>query len=133
MKLSAHSKNKLLHTFENWRVDQDYADPMYNYLVHGFAPGSFFTAVLANDFGKAIQHSHPANSILALKVLVGWLGEVMPEMAYGSYEAVSEWMSLCPEQRRIVLESKRLIYTESEEMMLVLKGSPTKTTVLQYS
>lgn len=130
MKLSEHSKNKLLGTFAQWSVAKDYADPMYNYLVYGFAPGSFFTAVLANDFGRAIQHSHPSNSIPALKNVVGWMGEVMPEMACGSYEAVSEWMSLNPEQRRSALESRCLIYTQEDEMMLVLQGERTQEPIL---
>lgn len=130
MKLSEHSRNQLLQTFAHWSVPNDYADPMYNYLVYGFVPGSFFTAVLANDFVGAVQHSHPANSIPALKHLVGWMGEVMPDTAKGSYEAVSEWLSLNAEQRRAVLESRRLIYTREDEMMLVLQGERTQEPVL---
>jgi hypothetical protein len=55
MNLTAHSRNRILKTFELWRVPKDFADPMYNYLVHGYEPGSFFTAVLANDL--PVQYS----------------------------------------------------------------------------
>jgi hypothetical protein len=103
---------------------------MFNYLVHGWEPGSFFTAVLANDFGGAIQHSHPANTVPALKNVVGWMGECMPELARGSYQAVDEWIGLSQEQRRAVLESRFLIYSAEDEMMLVLQGERTVEPIL---
>lgn len=130
MKLSEHSRNRLLGTFAHWSVPKDFADPMYNYLVHGFEPGSFFTAVLANDFCGAIQRSHPANTIEALKHLVGWMHDAMPNMAQGSYEAVGEWTSLNKEQRRAVLEGRGLVFKEEDEMMLVLQGERTQEPVL---
>lgn len=125
MKLSEHSKNRLMNTFADWKVPKDYADPMYNYLVHGFEPGSFFTAVLANDFCGAIQRSHPANTIEALKHLVGWIRDVVPVKAMGSYEAVKDWTSLDSEQRRALLEWRGLIYSVEDEIMLVLQGEQT--------
>ena len=130
MKLSEHSKNRLLHTFAQWSVPKDYADPMYNYLVYGFEPGSFFTAVLANDFCGAIQRSHPANTIEALKHLVGWMRDAVPVKAMGSYQAVKDWISLDPEQRRATLEWRGLIYSVEDEMMLVLQGERTVEPIL---
>lgn len=125
MKLSEHSKNRLMNTFADWKVPKDYADPMYNYLVHGFEPGSFFTAVLANDFCGAVQRSHPANTIEALKHLVGWMRDNVPVKAMGSYQAVKDWTSLDQEQRRATLEWRGLIYSVEDEMMLVLQGERT--------
>jgi hypothetical protein len=130
MKLSEHSKNRLLKTFADWSVPKDYADPMYNYLVHGFEPGSFFTAVLANDFCGAIQRSHPANTIEALKHLVGWMRDAVPVKAIGSYQAVKDWTSLEQEQRRALLEWRGLIYSVEDEMMLVLQGERTQEPML---
>lgn len=130
MKLSEHSKNRLLHTFAEWKVPKDYADPMYNYLVYGFEPGSFFTAVLANDFCGAIQRSHPANTIEALKHLVGWMRDAVPVKAMGSYQAVKDWTSLEQEQRRALLEWRGLIYSVEDEMMLVLQGEQTVEPIL---
>jgi hypothetical protein len=130
MKLSDYSRNKFRATFVHWSVPADFAEPFYNYLVHGFSPGSCFTAVLANDFMSAMSRSHPANTVEAFKALVGWMRDSMPEEAYGSYEKVKAWCGINPEQRRIILEHKNLIFTAKEETWLALKGEPTFDPVL---
>lgn len=109
----------------HWNVDAEYADPMFNYLVYGFSPGSFFTSVLANDFYDAVVRSHPANTIPALKKLVGWVRDSMPREAYGSYAAVDHWISLTSDERRAVLEAHDLILTPKEETWAALNGAPT--------
>lgn len=125
MNLTAHSRNRLLQTFADWDVPNDFAQPFYNYLVWGFRPGSCFEAILANDFAGAIVHSHPNNTIQAFKSLVGWIGETVPEEAHGSYDKVKAWCDITPEQRRIILEHNRLIYTNKEEVVLILKDERT--------
>jgi hypothetical protein len=130
MNISFHSKNKLMQTFAHWQVAETYADPMYNYLVHGHSPGSFFESVLANDFASAIARSHPVNTIIALKALVGWIRENVPSQARDSYEAVSGWSQITPEQRRIILEQYGLIFTVEEEVMKILKDEPSVEPVL---
>jgi hypothetical protein len=125
MKLSEHSKNKLKKTMTHWRVDTEYGEPMFNYLVYGFSPGSFFTAVLANDFMTAMARSHPANTIPALKNLVGWIRDSMPREAWGSDEAVDYWLGLTVEERRAVLEAHKLILTPKEETWASLNDEPT--------
>jgi hypothetical protein len=130
MKLTDYSRHKLLHTFAHWKVDKDYSDPMFNYLVYGYSPGSFFTAVLANDFLSAVACSHSANTIPALKNLSGWIRDNMPSLAYGSYEAVHKWCKLSEDQRRLVLEECRLIYTSKEETWKILKGEATQEPVI---
>ena len=122
MNISVHSRDRLYRTFKAWEVPQDFADPMANYVVYGYEPGSCFTAVLANDFGAAILSSHPSNSIEAFKTLVGWMRSHLPPTAYGSYERVRAWIDLDPEQRRNILELNRLIYTPQEETWIALKG-----------
>jgi hypothetical protein len=126
MKLSEYSQAKIQRTFDHWRVDKDFSDPIYNYLVYGYAPGSCFTSVLANDFFRAVQRSHPANTITAFKNLSGWILDVMPKEAFGTYATVEAWTKLTQEERRTVLESHRLIYTEEEEMILILSGKPVE-------
>jgi len=123
MTLTKHSDLKLQATFEQWTVDEEYSKVMYNYLVHGFEPGSFFTSVLANDFMGAINRSHPANTVSALKRLVGWIRDYMPSTAWGSYAAVNAWVDLDASQRRQILEEHSLIYTEQEETWRVLNDA----------
>jgi hypothetical protein len=130
MKLSEHSRNRILETFKTWGVPKDFADPMYNYLVHGYSPGSCFTSVLANDFAGAIARSHPANTIEAFKALSGWINDTMPAEAFGSYKEVSDWCYLKGPARRKILEGLNLIYSVEDEMMLVLQGERTHEPVL---
>lgn len=126
MKITKYSRNRLLKTFETWKVPKEFAEPMYNYLVHGFGPGGCFTAVLANDFNRAISSSHPSNTVEAFKALAGWILDTVPVTARGSYDAVSNWCYLTPPQRRAILEKEELIYTEEEEVMLVLRNQYTQ-------
>lgn len=130
MKLTDYSRNRILETFSKWSVPRDFADPMYNYLVHGFEPGSCFTAVLANDFAGAIRSSHPANTVEAFKSLAGWIHDCVPINARGSYPAVQHWVSLEDEDRRLILENHQLIYTCKQEVLKILKEEPTHEPML---
>ena len=115
-----------MRTFAEWEVPKDYADPMYNYFVHGFSPGSFFTALLANNFADAMSRSHPANSVQGLKALVGWLRATMSNgIAWGSYDIVKSWLNLSETDRREKLELLRLVYPEKDEIVKILKDEPT--------
>jgi hypothetical protein len=125
MKLSDHSRNRLLHSFDLWDVPQEYSQHVYDYLVNGFDPGGFYTAVLANDFMSAVIRSHPGNQIDALKGLAGWIYNTMPNTAWGSYDRVRTWLKMTDEDRRVVLEQAELIYTTKDEMWLVLKNEHT--------
>jgi hypothetical protein len=123
MNLTNLSKYKLYNSLKNYSVSKDYADPIYNYLVHGFNPGSFFTALLANDFMGAVSRSHPGNTIPALKNLVTWIVNELPiGVTHGSYEIVDAWTRLSTEERRVVLEQQQLIYSEKDEIIKILKG-----------
>ena len=130
MNITVYSRNRLYETFSKWDVPRDFADPMYNYLVHGYSPGSFFTSVLANDFHGAVARSHPANTLEALKCLVGWISECMPREAHGSYDIVSNWCYLPPNARRQILEKYELIYTEKEEVIMALREESTIEPIL---
>jgi hypothetical protein len=123
MNLTEHSDLKIQATFDQWEVDGEYSQVMYNYLVYGFYPGSFFTSILANDFVGAMNHSHPANTISALRRLVGWIQDYMPAMAWGSYDAVKAWVDLDSSGRRQILEEHKLIFTEKEETWRVLNDA----------
>ena len=122
MNITVFSRDRLYKTFTQWDVPTDFADPMANYLVYGYEPGSCFTAVLANDFVGAIRSSHPSNTVEAFKALAGWLYSHVPPQAYGSYERVRAWLDLDADERRAILEYNRLIYTAKEETWLALKG-----------
>lgn len=124
--LAAHSKNKMMETFSQYEVPKEYADPIFNYLVHGFHPGSFWNSVFANDFMSAVGKSHPANTIGALKKTVSWImNHMLSGTTHGSYEIVEAWLKKTPEERRATLENLRLIYSEKQEIVMILKDEPT--------
>jgi len=122
MNITHFSRSRLYATFKEWEVDGDFADPMANYLVYGYEPGSCFTAVLANDFVGAVRSSHPSNTVVAFKALAGWIHSYMPPTAYGSYDKVQAWLELDSDERRAILERNRLIYSAKEETWMALRG-----------
>ena len=122
MKLTTHSLARMWDSARRWDVDQDFYDPMHNYLVHAYDPGSFFTALLANDAFAAISRSHPHNQMDYLKSLVGWMADSFPHESYGSYNAIRVWRSMASSERRQRLEQCKLIHTEQDEILLILKG-----------
>jgi len=124
MNISAYSRARIMETFAKWEVPRDYADSMYNYMVFGFSPGGCFTAILANDWTRAISSSHPANTVQALKALTNWIIDVLPVESYGNYEAVKFWLAITNSERRDYLERLRLIHTEKEDTWLNIKGDP---------
>ena len=130
MKLTNYSCNLLMATFAKWDVPKDFSDSMYNYLVHGYSPGGFFTSVLANDFHSAIARSHPVNTVNSLKSLGGWILDCVPREAHGSYNNVEVWCSLPADVRITILEDCELIYTEQQEIMMALQGQNTQEPVL---
>lgn len=125
MELTKHSRNLLLESMSYWSISKEYVDPIYNYLVYGWQPGSFFTAVFANDFVIAMTRSHPANTIEALKHVSGWIINSCPRVAWGSYQKVDAWLAMDGSQRRKHLQDHGLVYTEQEEIVLALKNKLT--------
>lgn len=124
MKLSKHSEHRLMYSLNDWHVVKDFAGPMYNYLVHGFEPGGFFTGWYAND-AMSIIHSHPSNTVQALKDLTKWMINCMPTEAWGSHKRVRDWLKLDSASRRTLLENRNLVYSEQDEIMMILKDVST--------
>ena len=122
MILTKFSRDRMMLSASRWSVPRDYFDPLYNYLVHGYEPGSFWSAVLANDFMRAIPSSHPSNTVEDLKHTVGWIQDSFPQESYGNIFMVEDWIRRTGHDRRLILESARMIYTEQEEIMMALKG-----------
>jgi len=130
MQVTKYSRDRMMLSASRWTVPREYFDGLCNYLVYGFEPGSFWTAVLANDFMRAIQHSHPANTIEALKHTVGWIQDSFPPVSYGDSHKVAQWLTLSPHQRRMTLEAAHLIYTEQQEIMMALRGEKSYEPIL---
>ena len=125
MKLTKYSKARFMSNLAYYNVPKEWAETMYGYLVEGYPPGSFFTALLSNDAMEMIARSHPGNTITELKTLVTWLNNRAPSYTfYGSPEKVKAWLALSPKKRRAALEEQNLIYSEKEEIGMVLREDP---------
>lgn len=131
MTLTEYSKNRLMASMNQWRVPREFAEPMFNYLVYGFEPGGFFKGWYANDASSIIR-SHPANTVQALKDLMKWMLNCIPDPAWGSHNNVNNWLRMKDEDRRFVLEHYNLIYTEAEEIEKVLKNEPVQEVFFNY-
>ena len=78
--------------YHNWNLrNRDLAQTLEHYVMRGFTPGGFITAVLANDLynavGRADSWNRPAIAEITQEVL-----HTCPTHARGSYEAVEAWL-----------------------------------------
>ena len=64
---------------------------LLRYLMNGSKPGKFLTAVLTNDFMKAVSNADATN-VNNLKSYMYFLYNYAPVLSYGSEERVKEWM-----------------------------------------
>ena len=74
-------------------IPEHMRQPVLDYLLRGFGPGSFLFAVLSNDFKGAVARADHIN----IEKLVDWANFItwaIPSKAHGSPEAVVEWMRL---------------------------------------
>lgn len=69
-----------------------------NYLVRGWSPGGFVTAMLAMDMQRALCNADTANRQM-MWAIGRWIIESCPEQAWGSYEKVQNWVANVDEVR----------------------------------
>jgi hypothetical protein len=77
--------------YHNWNLrNRDLAQTLEDYLMRGYQPGGFTTAVLAGDLfsavGRADHWNRPSIAEIASAVV-----NTCPSAAMGSYEAVEAW------------------------------------------
>jgi hypothetical protein len=107
-----------------WGIPELYVNEMYNYLVLGFKPGSFFKGLLCNDAFDMISHSHISNRIETLKPLVNFLMSAGLEgVAFGSKEAYNSWLTMSSGDRKKHLEQVGLFLSEKNQTVFILRGS----------
>lgn len=124
MEITKHSHDRLKESARRYYVHGEHLNVLCSYLIHGYHPGSFWHSVLSNDLFSAVSHSHPSNNIVDIKNAVAWIINELPPVVYGDYLKVTNWCYCDDDFRRMVLESRRLIYTKEEETVLLLSSSP---------
>ena len=77
--------------YHNWNLrNRDIAQTLENYLMRGYEPGGFTTAVLAGDLFAAVSKADHWNK-QAITEITQAVMQTCPQAALGSYEAVNDW------------------------------------------
>ena len=87
-----------------------------DYLMRGYEPGSFLTAVLANDLFGAVGRADGYNK-QNLNYIVQASSISMPIGSYGSYDHVHDWVG-----DKHGCRSRYVDFMEKERMMDILSG-----------
>ncbi len=103
-----------LTTFELWPVNDEWSQELYNYLINGWQPGSFHSALFANDLSGAVHSSHIGNQWNDIQAIVKWITANAPADSVGSYENVKEWLALTEEDRNEILTNLGWLLSEEE-------------------
>lgn len=85
--------------YHNWHLrNRDLAQTLENYLMRGYPPGGFTTAVLASDLFDAVARADHWNGKEIAEIVTAVLN-TCPTMAIGSYKAVEAWCADEDERR----------------------------------
>ena len=103
--------------YHDFNTDNNWLDEsLENYLMHGFEPGGFLTAVLANDLVMAVGRADSWNRD-RLPEIVSVVVYKMPNLSWGSYEAVKDWCKDKDDRR-----SHYVKHMEEKRMLDLLSG-----------
>ena len=72
------------------QFSEDFKGSMERYLLNGFEPGGFATAMLAHDMERALHNADTHNRTVFWAIAM-WIRERVPAEAQGSYQAVEDW------------------------------------------
>jgi hypothetical protein len=81
-----------------------------NYLMYGYQPGGFLTAVLANDLRLAVSRGDHWNKTNLHRIVTEVVHKV-PAVAQGNYSAVKNWCEDRDQYRIHYREQKEKEYT----------------------
>jgi hypothetical protein len=76
--------------YSNAAFSEDFKGTVERYLLHGYEPGGFTTAILARDFERAL-YSADTHNRKVFYWIARWVAERMPPGSWGSYAEVEAW------------------------------------------
>lgn len=79
------------YTYRKWRITSHMMESIKLYVSKGIEPGHFLSAVMCNDFVKAIMYADDTN-IQNLPAFGAYLYNEVPSNAWGSYENFEFWV-----------------------------------------
>ena len=83
-------KDFSIHTTGLLEVPKHTQEALQNYLLYGYPPGGFLSAMLANDMYRAIGNADAANK-QAMWAIGYWIVTCAPAQSRGSYERIEHW------------------------------------------
>jgi len=114
------------NTFIDFPLNDEWAFELYNYILNGLKPGSFFTSMYANDLHGAVIHSHVMNRWSDIQDLVKWVNEHAPHQCWGDYQQVTDWLALTKEERYKICSNNGFILTDEEVTWHILNKKELK-------
>ena len=100
------------HEYARDMVPDHAQESIENYLMLGWNPGGFMSAMLAGDLFRAASSGDQANGP-AMQAIARWISNGAPEGSWGSYEAVENW---CRD-----VEKRRTQFSDKKEKEYIIK------------
>ena len=89
-------------------ITMECQEAIFGYLVYGWEPGGFLTAVMANDLYRAATVSDIAN-VDNLAYVAKFVVYALPQACYGNYDQIKNWLRLTDEEREAMLVALDLL------------------------
>lgn len=105
------------------RVPSHTRDSIYTYLVNGWEPGGFLTAVLLNDLYAATSRADSEN-VKNLASIAKYVYQTLPPICYGTKENIAAWCKMDDDARRDILVQARLVESVFEILSTVAYAKP---------
>ena len=84
------SNDEFAWLFDHHQIPNHTRESLVNYLMKGWEPGGFVTAMLAMDMERALATADTANRQM-MWVVGRWIIEDAPPESWGSYDQVTNW------------------------------------------
>lgn len=101
--------------FEHYQIPEHTRESLVNYLMRGWEPGGFVTAMLAMDMERAVYAADFVNGP-NMQQIARWIIEYCPRESWGSYDQVTNWI-----ENKDLCRSQFVVRVEKEELWNLLK------------
>ena len=109
------STDEFAWLMERHVIPEHTRETLVNYLMKGWEPGGFVTAMLAMDMERAVYAADVANGPNMQKI-ARWIIEYCPRNSWGDYETVNCWI-----EDRGKCRTRFVERVEKEEVWNILK------------
>jgi hypothetical protein len=86
------TNNEFDWLFDHHQIPNHTRETLVNYLIKGWEPGGFVTAMLAMDMERAVYAADVVNGP-NMQQIARWIIEYCPRESWGSYEQVTNWLN----------------------------------------